>query len=127
MKNLGEKLRKARTAAGLTQEAVAGKRMATRTLQRLEDGDGNPTFSTLQELAGALGVRVSDLLDGEPSISPFSLAAVAELLLKIARMSVPRKALVLALIHDDESYLSVLGSDLAQGVSFLLKEPKLKA
>lgn len=62
MKRLGEKLKQARIAKGLTQEQVAGNRMAVRTLQRLEDGDGNPTLSTLHELATALGVRVTDLL-----------------------------------------------------------------
>lgn len=67
MKRLGEKLRAARVKAGLTQEQVAGERMATRTLQRLEDGEGNPTLATISELAEALGVPVVELLGGRES------------------------------------------------------------
>jgi transcriptional regulator with XRE-family HTH domain len=65
MKRIGKKLKQARLKAGLTQETVAGNRMAVRTLQRLEDGDGNPTLSTLEDLAKALGTTVTDLLHDE--------------------------------------------------------------
>lgn len=62
MKSIGKKLRQARIKKGLTQEQLAGRNMHTRTLQRLEDGDGNPTLATLQELARALGTTVPALL-----------------------------------------------------------------
>lgn len=63
MPAFGKRLKNAWERSGLTQEFVAGEaKINTRTLQRLMDGDGNPTISTLQALAGALGEPLADLL-----------------------------------------------------------------
>jgi transcriptional regulator with XRE-family HTH domain len=65
-RQLADKLLAARTAAGLTQEALAQAAHLSRNhLQVLERGVGaraNPRLSTLYALAAALGVRVVDLL-----------------------------------------------------------------
>lgn len=60
---LGQRIRRRREAAGMTQEALARAADIGRfTLVRLEKGERSPRFKTLDALAGALGVRVSELL-----------------------------------------------------------------
>ena len=60
---LGKRIRRHRESAGLTQEALARAADIGRvTLVRLEKGEQSPRFKTLDALAGALGVRVSELL-----------------------------------------------------------------
>ena len=60
---LGQRIRRQRESAGLTQEALARTADIGRvTLVRLEKGEQSPRFKTLDALAGALGVRVSELL-----------------------------------------------------------------
>ncbi len=53
-----------RDRRGLTQEQLAEKAGVSRTyLARLETGRQDPTLSTLEKLAKALGVRVGRLLE----------------------------------------------------------------
>jgi transcriptional regulator with XRE-family HTH domain len=60
---LAERLKAARTAADMTQEAVAAKaRIDHRRYQRLEQGTSNTTIRTLVRIAAAVGVDVWDLL-----------------------------------------------------------------
>ena len=60
---LGQRIRRHRESAGITQEALARAADIGRvTLVCLEKGERSPRFRTLDALAGALGVRVSDLL-----------------------------------------------------------------
>jgi transcriptional regulator with XRE-family HTH domain len=60
---LAERLKAARTAADLTQEAVAAKAgIDHRRYQRLEQGTSNTTMRTLVRIATAVGVDVWDLL-----------------------------------------------------------------
>ena len=60
---LGRRIRRRREAAGMTQEALARMADIGRvTLVRLEKGERSPRFKTLDALAAALGVRVSELL-----------------------------------------------------------------
>ena len=60
---LGQRIRRHREAVGMTQEALAQAADIGRvTLVRLEKGERSPRFKTLAALAGALGVRVSELL-----------------------------------------------------------------
>ena len=68
---LGERIRRHRHAAGLTQEALArGADIGRVTLVRLEKGERMPRFKTLDALARALGVPVSALLvDSEALLS----------------------------------------------------------
>ena len=60
---LGQRIRRHRESAGMTQESLARAADVGRvTLVRLEKGERSPRYRTLDALAGALGVRVSELL-----------------------------------------------------------------
>ncbi len=70
-RQIAERLRAARAATGLSQEALAHAAGISRNhLQALERGVGgqaNPRLSTLYALAGALGVKVVRLLPDDAS------------------------------------------------------------
>ena len=58
------RLKKLRTAKGLSQEALAKRAKITREyVNKLEAGRYDPTMGTLQALAKALGVPVTELLE----------------------------------------------------------------
>ena len=60
---LGERIRRYRESAGLTQEALARAADIGRvTLVRLEKGEQTPRFKTLEAISKALGIRVPELL-----------------------------------------------------------------
>ena len=64
---LAQNIKKFRTQLGLSQEELARKAGITySTLIKLESGaNKNPTVKTLQQLAGALGVSLDQLVEGE--------------------------------------------------------------
>lgn len=56
--SIGRGLRQRREKAGLTQKAVATKAgIRLETLNRLENGHGNPTASTIRKILKALGEK----------------------------------------------------------------------
>lgn len=60
---LGEAIRARRHRRGLSQEHLAELAELDRTyVSGVERGTRNPALSTLEKLAGALGVRVSELV-----------------------------------------------------------------
>jgi transcriptional regulator with XRE-family HTH domain len=62
-KKLGENLRKLRLKKGLSQGVLANKLGVDRAyISNIENGRMNPTLSTLEKIAGALGVSSSELL-----------------------------------------------------------------
>lgn len=62
-RTLGERVRRHRESAGLTQEALARAADIGRvTLVRLENGEQSPRFRTLKAVAEALGMEAPDLL-----------------------------------------------------------------
>jgi transcriptional regulator with XRE-family HTH domain len=62
--NFGERLRRARTSAGLSQEALGDSCRLHRTeISLLERGRRDPRLSTIVRLARCLGVRPSSLVD----------------------------------------------------------------
>ena len=62
-RTVGERVRRFRESAGLTQLALARAAHIGRvTLVRLENGEQSPRFKTLKAVAGALGVDAPDLL-----------------------------------------------------------------
>ena len=66
-RRVGANLRRARWAAGLTQEEVAeGDVVSYRYYQELERGQRNPTLGILLEIARTLGTTVSALVDVDP-------------------------------------------------------------
>lgn len=69
MSQIAQRLKDARTAAGITQEALAQSAgLSLPTIQRSEAGRHEPSVPTLRCLAAALGVSVADLIgDGAPA------------------------------------------------------------
>ncbi len=62
-RTVGERIRKLRRSAGLTQDTLADSANIGRvTLVRLEKGEQTPRYKTLDAIANALGVRVAELL-----------------------------------------------------------------
>jgi len=59
---LGKAIRESREARELTQEDLAAAAKTTvRTLSQIETGMANPTWATVDEIAGALGLSIADL------------------------------------------------------------------
>lgn len=67
---LGEKLRKARLEAGLSQRQLCGGEITRNMLSLIENGSAKPSMKTLQYLAGRLGKSVSYFLEETAVISP---------------------------------------------------------
>lgn len=63
---LGERIRRARLDAGLSQKQVCGEVITRNMLSQIENGVASPSVATLRYLAQQLGTTVSFLL-GEPS------------------------------------------------------------
>lgn len=62
-KQLGEKVKKARTKAGFTQEELANKAGLHRTyIAGIETGRRNISVKSLEKIAKALDVKMNDLL-----------------------------------------------------------------
>ena len=68
MRDIGANIRHARVCRHLTQDDLAQTVHATRqTISNYETGRSRPDVETLQRLADALGVELTELLDGAPS------------------------------------------------------------
>ncbi len=106
---------------------AAASGVAENTILALEKGRGNPTVKTLDALARTLGVSVTALMgapDASPKRSPsLGIAEVARLLTALSMASAPRRALILALLFRDESYLDALPRELAPAARALAKVP----
>jgi transcriptional regulator with XRE-family HTH domain len=62
---LGSRIKEARVAAGLTQQALAFKAgIALRTLSHIENGE-DTKLSTLRAIAGVLDVPLTDLISDD--------------------------------------------------------------
>ncbi len=73
----GRNIRRLRTAAGLSlADLAAAADVSKTTLHGLEQGEGNPTLSTLWALATALGVSLGELL--EPPAPPVAVVRADE-------------------------------------------------
>ncbi len=65
---LGERIRSARVAAGMTQRAVAAPEVSVAHVSRIEAGTRRPGPALLEVLAARLGTTAQDLLVGASSI-----------------------------------------------------------
>ncbi len=65
---LGEKIKQARLAAGLSQRQLCGGEITRNMLSQIENGSARPSMKTLQYLAGRLGRSVDHFLQeaGDP-------------------------------------------------------------
>lgn len=62
--HLAARIKEYRMNKGLSQEALADKSgLSHRTIQRIENGESNPTGDTLQRVAEALDLRPDELID----------------------------------------------------------------
>lgn len=67
MTSVGENIKLIRIARGLTQKQLGDlcvPKMADSAIRRYERGDANPKIETVNRIAQALGVHISDLLQG---------------------------------------------------------------
>ncbi len=61
-KKIGQKIKKARKNSGITQEQLAEKvGMHYTSISRIETGDANPPVQTINKIAKALKIPLSDL------------------------------------------------------------------
>ena len=67
---LGEKIRKARLEAGLTQRQLCGGEITRNMLSLIENGSAKPSMKTLQYLAAKLEKSVSYFLEDDVCITP---------------------------------------------------------
>ena len=67
---LGEKLKKARLEAGLSQRQLCGDVITRNMLSRVENGFAKPSMETLRYLAAQLGKPVSYFLEEDAILSP---------------------------------------------------------
>jgi transcriptional regulator with XRE-family HTH domain len=64
--NLGQCIKKAREAKGLSQKEVAiASKIDTANYSRIENGKTDPSFSAVMRIAKALGVELSDLFKAD--------------------------------------------------------------
>jgi XRE family aerobic/anaerobic benzoate catabolism transcriptional regulator len=69
LRHVGDHLRRARLAAGLTTVELAGRAgVSRRTITKAEAGAANLTLGTLQALAGALETDLVDLVTPDPNV-----------------------------------------------------------
>ncbi len=74
LREVGQRVRAAREAAGYTQEEAAARAdIDYKRWQRLEQGTVNPTIRTLARVASALGVGFWAMLCAAPTPRPRSL------------------------------------------------------
>jgi transcriptional regulator with XRE-family HTH domain len=64
---MGERLKKARLSAGLTQQQLAEGRYTKAYISALENGLSRPSMAALNYLSGRLGITASKLLNDEPA------------------------------------------------------------
>lgn len=65
-RDMGERLKKARLSAGLTQQQLAEGRYTKAYISALENGLSRPSMAALNYLSGRLGVTASSLLNDQP-------------------------------------------------------------
>lgn len=120
LRAIGERIRTLRKRRDLTQESLAAKaKVAHRALQRLEGGEGNPTLETLNALAVALKVPLSDLLGylgqsqsagtlANRQVDPETLKAAVHVLVAMTEASELRRLTAMYILTNDETYIDQL-------------------
>jgi transcriptional regulator with XRE-family HTH domain len=122
LKRIGSKVRDLREQAGHTQERFAEMAgISTRGLQKFEYGEGNPELRTVDAIAKALGLEISQLLTpkldafdtpwqiteflAQRKVTPLNRAQIEALILLFSKAKPHQRAAVLFLLSDDESLL----------------------
>lgn len=76
---LGEKLKKARLEAGLSQRQLCGEEITRNMLSQIENGAAKPSMKTLRYLAERLGKTVSYFVEADGEIHSAMLESAAML------------------------------------------------
>jgi transcriptional regulator with XRE-family HTH domain len=82
LRKIGQNVRRARWAAGLTQEAVAAEGITYRYYQEIERGVCNPTLRTMHHLARVLHTTIAALCNVEPQATLRAAERIADYRLK---------------------------------------------
>ncbi|EHE94827.1 helix-turn-helix domain-containing protein [Lactococcus lactis] len=100
MKNItfAERLKEARKAANLSQQALADKIGRTKsTISRWESGERNPKMFEMVELENILGIQARDLMFGEQEITDTILPKISQVSSELTK---PRQEKVLNFATD---------------------------
>lgn len=100
MKNItfAERLKEARKAANLSQQALADKIGRTKsTISRWESGERNPKMFEMVELENILGIKARDLMFGEQEITDTILPKISQVSSELTK---PRQEKVLNFATD---------------------------
>ena len=99
---IGGRIRRARTDRGLSQQELAQlAAIEPETMSRVETGTTAMSLANLARIAGALGVRLGDLVDAERELpAPELPPAELELLRLTRRLDAPGVELLLALARE---------------------------
>ncbi len=65
LQKMGEKIKKERMKAGITQEQMEGDGLYVRYIQNIEAGKSNITVRTLHRIAVRIGIPIRKLFDFE--------------------------------------------------------------
>lgn len=93
--DLGDRVKAFRTRKGMSQEVLADESgLSLRTVQRIENGESNPTGESLKRLANALGILPDDLLDwsvkeDKKFLIYLNISALSFLLFPILGITIP--------------------------------------
>src|SRR5215475_2469358 len=69
LRNLGRRVRESREQRGMARKILAREAsVSERYLAQLEAGEGNASVVLLRRVAGALGLRITDLLDSATDV-----------------------------------------------------------
>lgn len=131
-KYFGRRLSHLIEKTGITQaRIVEALGVEPSTVYRWVKGTSLPDDAKAKDLADLFGVSLEDLTGTGPASagkgarqSPsLGIAEVARLLTALSLASAPRRALILALLFRDESYLDALPRELAPAARALAKVP----
>ncbi|MBO9523056.1 MAG: helix-turn-helix domain-containing protein [Nocardioidaceae bacterium] len=123
---LGQRIRNARIAAGMTQSQVAGEDVSTAYISRIEDGQRRPEAGLLERMAGRMSTTLEELLLGVTKNQEAELHVeldFAELairagnaktaLAKVAGVQNATSETILPQVHRRASYVRALGLEAA--------------
>jgi tetratricopeptide (TPR) repeat protein len=123
---LGQRIRNARVAAGMTQSQVAADDVSTAYISRIEDGQRRPEASLLERMAGRMNTTLEELLLGvtknqeaelhvELDFAELSLRSgmATEALAKTAGVLDATSETILPAIHKRASYVRALALETA--------------
>ena len=132
--NLGEKIKRARTAKKLTQAQLCKKKITRNMLSAIESGKANPSLETLHYISEALSLPLSYLLSDDDDLLYYEKKDCIEEIKKLFRekkfKSCIEKIKVLDGLDDELAYIlaisyfelaksSVIGGSLKSGSKYL--------